>query len=141
MGEYLGCDNKYGRPIPYVWFIIIAVSSIPLFLTGIILDTFDCDEIFADIDPEEYLADKNITVEEGKTKCVETTSVAEWGGRIFSGLMFITLIWHLKPWPISGPNETEIDEDEYNKGETDTINADVSSKSPLGMDDDSKSPV
>ena len=104
-----GFDNKYGRPIPYVWFLIIAVSSIPYMLFGGVEGSIDCKTIGSGYTPDSYYKEHGITIQEGKAKCDQLISQIDIIKPIASGIMFGLLIWQLKPYPFSSANEEKID--------------------------------
>lgn len=110
--KYLGFDNKYARPIPYVWFLILAVSSIPLVLSGTIVDSMPCesDYLLKGITPDEYFAKKHFTIDEAITECNSIQNIMTWFGKIFSGVIFFSMVWQFKPYPLSKPDEDESDE-------------------------------
>ena len=101
--KYLGFDNKYGRPIPYVWFIILAVSSIPQLLMGSILDSIPCTEsdILNGRTPEQYLKEKGFTISNAVIKCSELEAPMPWVARGFSVVISAIMFFTLKPWPLS----------------------------------------
>lgn len=107
MKQFFGLENKYGRPVPYVWFIIILVSSMPLFILGAVQDAIPCieEEILNGRTNEEYLKQKGFTIEEALTKCTELTEGATIAGKVVSAMMFGSLLIVLKPWPLSGYKE------------------------------------
>ena len=109
ISKYLGFDNKYGRPLPYVWFLILAVSSIPLFLSDSILDSIPCtaDYLLNGSTPDEYFAKKHFTVDEGITECGKVQNVMSWFGKIFSAMIFFSMVWQFKPFPLSKPDESD----------------------------------
>jgi hypothetical protein len=85
-----GFDNKYGRPIPYVWFIIIAVSLIPYMLFSGVENAFDCKTLDNDV---------------SKAKCNVVMNQIDTIKPITSAGMFGLLLWQLKPYPFSSYKE------------------------------------
>ena len=109
MKEYLGFNNKYGRPTPYVWFIIFAVSSIPLFLSASIDDSMPCtaEYILDDRTTDEFFKQKHFSIDEALLACDNVKITLNLFSKIFSGVIFGLLTWQLKPYPLSKPNEIE----------------------------------
>lgn len=101
--KVLGTDNEWGRPAPYVWFLIIMVSLIPLMILGSVIDVIPCTEqdILNGITPEQYLKEKHFTIQNAVKKCTEKTELTMSIGKIISGVFFGTLIIALKPWPFN----------------------------------------
>lgn len=103
MNNFFGFNNKYGRPIPYVWFLIIAVSSVPQILMGSILEEVQCTQtvILNGRTTEQYLKEKGFTIDNAVTKCSELTALMPWIAKGVSCMIGLVMIWTLKPWPLS----------------------------------------
>lgn len=107
-----GFDNKYGRPIPYVWFLIFAVSLIPFMLFSGVENSIDCKTIFQGYTDASYLKSHGFSMDEGKAKCHEIINQIEIIKPVASAGMFAVIVWQLKPYPFSSEkNEEETKDD------------------------------
>lgn len=100
---FLDFNNKYGRPIPYVWFLIIAVSSIPLFLFSTIDDSIPCenDYILNGNTPDEYFEKKKFLIDYAIDECNKVKDIMSIISKGFSIIMFGFLVYSMKPYPFS----------------------------------------
>ena len=107
--NWLGFDNKYGRPVPYVWFIIIFVSLIPQLILSAVTDSLPCTEtdILNGRTSDEFFNQKGLTIKEAVTKCTEATDFTTNGGRVVGAIMFGSMLVALKPWPLSNPTKND----------------------------------
>ena len=101
-------NNKYGRPILYVWFLILVVSLLPLILFSSLTSSITCDEdtILNGITPDGYYKEKGFTIQEAIQLCSDTFTQGEIISRAISAIFFGVLLFSLKPWPLSNPQVT-----------------------------------
>lgn len=94
-------NNKYGRPIPYVWFLILMVSSIPFIMFSGVESQIDCKNIGSNETPIQYLKQHGFTVDEGKRKCNDVLNQVDIVKSVAGIPIFGMLLWRLKPYPLS----------------------------------------
>ena len=104
--KLFGFDNEYGRPLPYVIFLIIVVSSLPMIIISSVSSGIDCEQsiLFNEdgtpLSPENFKNKVHSTQEEALKECQSITensmNLAKGISAVFFAVLLYSLILH--PW-------------------------------------------
>jgi len=102
--KLFGFDNQFGRPLPYVIFLIVMVSSLPQIIIS--SASPDCEQSImfdkegSPLPPEKFSNKMHSTQEEALKKCVDTVESSNTMARVLGMGMMVILLYSLilKPW-------------------------------------------